>query len=242
MTALSFATRALVYAGLAAEGICVLSFVITGKAKHLPLVFSFLAYLFISDATLLFLVPQSQSWPALVITTYIGYFLEIAAIWELASIAALNSRWGATAKRLRVGSLWLAFLVPGTLLLAHTNGYENFGLEEGHFLRVDVYASIFRVLAFITILCFRRRGDRAHYALAIRATLVFAAYAICSLMMHVFNQLDRWLSFPVDAFEISECVCGYVWIVLLSVLTWQIFRQPALRPLRQFEPASKPPN
>jgi len=239
---LDFATRALVYAGLVAEGICVASLVFTGKAKQLPLVFSFLAYLFISDAALLFVVPKSQSWPALVITTYIGYFLEVAAIWELASIAALTSRWEATSKRLRVGSLWLAFLVLGTLLLANTNGYRNFGVEEGTFLRVDVSASIFRVLAFITILWFRRRGNRASYVLAIQATLVFAAYAICSLMMHVFNQLDRWYVFPHDAFQISECSCGYVWIILLSVLTWQILRQSAVRPSPQLEPASKSAN
>ena len=227
MTALELIVRGLAYAGLVAEGLCVVSFLVTGMARHLPAVFGFLAYLFLSDAFLVAVVPASESWRALVITTYISYLFEAAAITELAVRVALTARLKTASKRVRVTALWCTFLMLATFLMANPRSYGDFGVEEGHFLRVDLTAAIFRALAFVALLVSRRRDKWVHYTLAVRITLLFAVYAIGDLLMHIFNELGPWLRLPGSAFEISECVCGYAWIILLVVITWQVMTHTA---------------
>lgn len=222
MTTLDFATRGLALSGLAVEGLCVLSFVTAGKIRTLPLVFSFLAYLFFSDAGLILVAQTSASWPALLITTYISYFFEIAAIWELACRTVLDLRWETVRTKLRFAALWFALFVLAAFLLTNLRSYGDFNVAERNFLTVDLSASIFRALVFGAILGFTRRDVWFRNVLVARVTLLFAAYAICDLIMHVFNELDPWLRFPAAAFETSQCVCGYVWVFLLLVLVWQL--------------------
>ena len=224
MTALDTTTRALSLVGLIAEGLCAMSFVICRKVRALPLVFSYLSYLFLSDAFLILVAQKSESWPALVISTYIGYFVEVAAIWEL-TCRLLGDRDGrAVSERLHLTALWCIFLVLGTILMTNMQSYSEFGFAERRFLQIDLSVSIFRALAFIAILVFLRLEISGRRELESRLTLVFTAYAICDLLKHILNELGPWLQHPVGTFEVSYCVCGFIWVTLLFALSWQMLR------------------
>jgi hypothetical protein len=224
MSTFRIAEQLLPAVGLAVEGICVLSFVVSRTFRRLPFVFSFLVYLFVTDAILIRLAHISDNWLALVVTTYIGYLVEAAAVWELAYQLLRNSGSGATSIKWRIAALCCVLSALGAYLLTNLQSYSNFGFDEQRYLHVDLTVSILRVLIFIAILMFLRLESSGPNAVTTRVVLAFAAYAVCIMLWHVLNELAPALNLPPITFEFSECVCSYVWVLLLFILTWQILR------------------
>jgi hypothetical protein len=222
MMTVEIATHTLAITGLTAEGLCVASFLIRGKVQSLPLVFSYLAYLFTSDALLILLVPKSDSWPALVITTRIGYFLEFAAVLELAYNLLEDTHAVQGLRGIRITAIWSVVLMSAAILIINLQSYGDFGASEQSFLQFDLFVSILRALAIIAIMMFlglRASGPKAFPSLV---TLVFAAYAICDLVKHIVNELDPWLQLPPNTFEFNECACGFIWVFLMAMLSWKM--------------------
>jgi len=227
MTTFDIAQQVLSIAGLASEGLCALSFVVSGKVRSLPLVFCYLTYLFVSDSVLILIARTSDIWPVLVITTYIGYLVEAAAVWELACRLLRNSGSGATSLKWRLTALCCVLSALAAYLMTDMQSYSDFGSAEQNFLRVDLAVSILRVLAFIAILVFLRLESSGPNAVTSRVISVFAAYAICAMLEHVLNELAPRLKLPAGTFSVSECVCGYMWVFLLCILIWQVLRPVA---------------
>ena len=225
MTTLEFANQGLLIGGLVAEGLCTFCFLSRRKVRSLPLVFSYLAYLFVSDSALALIAHKTDVWPALVATTYLGYFVEAAAIWELSCRLLQNTGGGPTRMKRKLTALFCIFSALGACLLTNMKSYSDFGSVEQRFLHTDITVSIFRVLAFLGILAFLRLDIHGASALASRVTLIFAAYAIVCMLKHVLNELVPTLGLSTSIFQISECVCGFVWVFLLFVLIGQIVQR-----------------
>jgi hypothetical protein len=224
MTALDTAKQVLLVGGLASEGLCALAFLVTGKVRNLPLVFSFIAYLFLSDASLILIAQHSDVWAALVITTYVGYLFEAAAVWELAWKLGGTVGKEEPSLKWRYAGIFAIFCALATALITDIHSYNDFGSTAQTFLNVDQAVSIFRVLVLLAILLFMRLEISGPKALPSRTILAFTTYAVCGSVKHALNELAPRMQFPSGTFAVSECVCGFVWVLLLLVLTWQLFR------------------
>jgi hypothetical protein len=221
MTAIEFAQRAVSDFGVVWEGVCALSFVVSGNARRLPLVVSYLAYQCLTDALLLVIGQTNDFWPALVVTTYAGYILEALAVSEVVYLLFANSVAGKTSLRWWIGSC-IIFSGLAAILMTHVQSYRDFGTAEQKLLLIDQGVSIFRVLIFLAVLPFLRSRTAGHNAVVARVILVFSTYAFCALFNQVLNEVAPKLALPAGTFEWGNCACGFIWVVLLVVLSWQV--------------------
>lgn len=222
MKTLDFAAEALSILGVGVEGLCGLFFVLSGKVRKLPLVSSFVAYLFVSDAFLVLFVRRSDIWPMLEATSYIGYIFEAMALWELARLLLGSFGIGATVRKWQIISLFCIVGSFAAYLMTNMQSYIEYGSAEQRFLHIDLAVSIFRVLALIVIVFLLQFDDSEDHLLITRVTLVFAAYAVCVMLKDILDELVPRLGLPGETYEINDCVCGYVWVLLLFFLIWHI--------------------
>src|ERR1700676_4611881 len=135
MTALDFTARALSIGGLAVESLCAISFALARKVGSLPFVFFFLIYMSLSYAMLLIIAETRDVWPALVFTTYIGYFFEAAAVWELVCHLLKTSAAVRDSHKVRIAVLFILCGVV-TLLMTNLHSFEYLGVNEQQFLHI----------------------------------------------------------------------------------------------------------
>jgi hypothetical protein len=229
MTGLEFTTQLLAITGVGTEGVCALLFVSAGKVRKLPLVFAFLAYLTVSDASLIVIARREDVWPALMLTTYIGYFIEAAAVWEVAWKLIDTSGKYFGRYRLRALTFCCGMLLIGSYLMTNMMSYKGFGAAEQTFLHIDMWISIYRVLVFIAMFAFLRIDSSRQNGLTTRIAIMFAAYASFALLRHGFDELAPKLKIPVESFVIADCTCGFIWILLLFGICWYLFRSEVCR-------------
>jgi hypothetical protein len=230
MTSLEVTTQVLTFIGTAAEGICVSSFLISGKVRRLPVVFCYISYLFVSDVALILLGLRTDIWPALVITTQFGYLVEGAAIWELASNLIRASPGGATPLKWWIAGVCTITSAIGAISFTYLRSYSDFGSPEQRFFHTDQTVCIFRVLILLAILVFLRLDHAGHSALPSHTTILFAAYAVCALLKQVVDELAPRLKLPKGTFQSGEIVCGCVWGLQMITLSWELFRHASTTP------------
>lgn len=223
MTPLEVATQTLTFIGTAAEGVCALSFLVSGRVRRLPAVFCYIAYLFASDLALILIGLKVDIWSALVITTQLGYVLEGVAIWELASNLIHASRGGSSPLKWWLAGLCTTASAVGAMSLTYLSSYDDFGSSERHFFQVDQTVCIFRVLIFLAILAFLRLSHTGSRALPSRIVVLFAIYAVCALLKQIVDELAPKLRLPAGTFQGGEVVCGAVWALQMVALAWHIF-------------------
>jgi len=222
MKLLSFAISAISALGLLMEAACVWLFVSKRQVGKLPIVFLFLTYSLCSDLTLVAIDREMDVWSALVITTYIGYVFEAAAVWELACMFLKCSHSAVATHKMRLTALGCALCLPVTYLMTSMPSYGTFGSAERMFLRVDLTASICRVLILSVVLAMGGIHACGKNRLVTQVTIAFAAYAVCALLKHAFCELAPMWNLPTTAFSIADCTCSLVWVMLLANLGWYL--------------------
>jgi uncharacterized membrane protein YidH (DUF202 family) len=229
MTAIGVAQQIVSSSGVAAEGLCALSFFVTGNARRLPFVVSFLAYQCMTDALLLVMEPRFNIWPALVATTYLGYLMEALAISELVYRLFSNSGTKVTPLQKWVIGFCVVFFAIASSGMTYLRSYSDFGSAQQRFLHIDQGVSIYRVLVFLVILLFLRSRASGNNTLVARVILAFATYAFCGLLSQVLGEAAPMLALPAGTFEWTNCACGFVWVLLLIALSWQVLHCPVAR-------------
>lgn len=223
MTLIEVAQQVVANSGVAAEGLCALAFIATGNARRLPLVVSYLAYQCLTDAWLLFIMGQKINiWPALVATTYIGYLMEAMAITELVYRLFRNSGTVlAPIQKWAIG-FCVIFFAAASFLMTYFRSYSDFGSAQQRFLHIDQGVSIFRVLIFLAILPLLRSRASGSNAIVARVIFAFAVYAFCGLLNQVADEAAPALGLPAGTFAWTNCACGFIWVLLLVMLSWQV--------------------
>jgi hypothetical protein len=224
MKLLSFAINTLSAFGVFMEAACVWLFIAKRQVRKLPFVFMFLTYSLCSDVALVAIQQAMDMWPVLVITTYIGYLFEAAAVWELA--LTLLDRWhsAAAAHKMRITALGCAFCLFSTYVMTSIRSYGAFGSSEQMYLRVDLTISICRVLALSFVLAMAGKQASGKNRLVVQVAIAFAVYAVCALLKHAFWELaPRW-NLPATTFSIADCACSLIWVMLLVNIGWCLCR------------------
>lgn len=229
MTAIEVAQQIVSNSGAAAEGLCALSFFVTGNARRLPFVVSLLAYQCLTDALLLIMEPRFNIWPALVATTYLGYLMEALAISELVYRLFRNSGTRVALLQKWAVGCCVVFFAMASFAMTYFRSYSDFGSAQQRFLHIDQGVSIYRVLIFLMILPFLRSRASASNTLVVRVIFAFAAYAFCGLLNQVLGEAAPALALPAGTFEWTNCACGFIWVLLLIVLSWQVLHCIAAR-------------
>jgi len=222
MNVLGLAINTISALGLFAEASCVWLFISKRQVCTLPFVFMFLTYSLCSDLTLVAIGREMDVWPALVITTYIGYLFEAAAVWELAFILLNRSHSAAATHKMRLTVLACALCLPLTYVMTSMHSYGAFGSTERLFLRIDLTASICRVLTLSVVIAMAGIQASEKNRLATQVTIAFAVYAVCALLKHAFCELSPMWNLPATAFSIADCTCSVVWVTLLANLGWHL--------------------
>jgi|HubBroStandDraft_5_1064220.scaffolds.fasta_scaffold05610_2 hypothetical protein len=222
MTAIEVAQQIVANSGAAMEALCALSFFVTGNARRLPFVVSFLVYQCLTDALLLFMEPKFNIWPALVATTYLGYLIEALAISELVYRLFHNAGARVTLLHKWAIGFCLLFFAMASFLMTYLRSYSDFGSAQQRFLHIDQGVSIYRVLIFLAILPFLRSRSSGSNTVVARVIFAFAVYAFCGLLSQVLGEAAPALRLPAGTFEWTNCACGFIWVLLLIVLSWQV--------------------
>lgn len=222
MTAIEVAQQIVSGSGVLAEALCTLAFLVTGNARRLPFVVSFFMYQCLTDALLLIMEPRFDIWPTLVTTTYLGYLMEALAISELVYRLIQNAGEQITLLHKWIIGFYALFLAIASILMIYLRSYSDFASAQQRFLHIDQGVSIYRVLIFLMILPFLRARSSGSNTVVARVILVFAAYAFCGLLSQVLGEAAPVLRLPAGTFEWTNCACGFIWVLLLIVLSWQV--------------------